>query len=878
MATAARWFRVEEEEKQKVIALCGGGFFAAASVSFFWGLLQAFVLKRAGFAALPSFFVMCATAQLLGSVVSLRFMRRLPPGRQALRFAIFTALAVVVLAVLERAADATSSFGPLFVAGVGALGTNAGLDLVVSKLRATEAEDFNLEQLERLDPMLTGSMTFGLAFGGVLLAALGGRVSVTTLFSLAPLLVLASLPFVLMLSRSSGGAAAELPVDPAAHTAGWRWDPRQLGRSPSLRFVIALATVMAMSAAFTRLFQFAFAAAANARFADESALGGFIGAYTAVLSIVSAVVVNTVHRFALKRYGLSAALDTAPAVITAGVAAMAVWPFFPVVVGSVFTRDILLPLQETAFRGMLDGMRDDLRNAVWTWLDGPILVAGDLSGAFATAALGYIATGSAATAVRATALVILVLLVLRFVANVQVRRRYPEMLLDGLDHGDFKARLRAMEALQEFRFLHERRLGALIDIARNGAEPLALRTQAIRTLGEVRDPSTLRVIARFIDDRDDEVRLEAVRAVSAFRYQPERLYESGFSRYQLITRLKDEFAKETDADITNAILEALIALRDPDIVPFLIAALGNESKTIRLSTLRSLRSFTDPSIIDHVKPFLDDADPAMRAQAVAALWKFPWERAATLSGVVDSLLSPAGSEERRQGLYLVGVLRLDGKKKDALAALKAKDPKTRIVAAVALLKLGDETGVPVLTRALAAGTRDEAWEVERLEHHPNVPRRQRELVRTLVHQHHLHYPAGLPVSEPLRVRLADIPAACLEGLKREYSAQVDAPELRKLGEASGSGTQPRGTAVLVGLPSHWRRMAAVALLANGWLVREASSAADVAESEIPVTTGDETAAGVVLTAKTAGLKTNEVALSHLAPSELVSAMARAGRV
>jgi len=147
-----------------------------------------------------------------------------------------------------------------------------------------------------------------------------------------------------------------------------------------------------------------------------------------------------------------------------------------------------------------------------------------------------------------------------------------------------------------------------------------------------------------------------------------------------------------------------------------------------------------------------------------------------------------------------------------------------------------------------------------------------------VHQHHLHYPAGLPVSEPLRVRLADIPAACLEGLKREYSAQVDAPELRKLGEASGSGTQPRGTAVLVGLPSHWRRMAAVALLANGWLVREASSAADVAESEIPVTTGDETAAGVVLTAKTAGLKTNEVALSHLAPSELVSAMARAGRV
>ncbi|HTK05246.1 MAG TPA: MFS transporter [Candidatus Eisenbacteria bacterium] len=873
---AARWFRIDEEEKPMLIALCGSGFFVAASMSVFWSLLQAFVLKRAGFAYLPAFFVMCATAQLLGSVVSLRFMRRLPPGRQAFLFASFTAVAVILLAILERAGDGGSFLGPLVIAGLGALATNAGIDLAVSKLRASEAEAFNLEQLQRLDPMLTGSMTFGLAFGGCLLAALGGRVSVTALFTLAPLLVFASLPFAYRLFRLSGGDGPALPVEETAHAAGWRWDPRLLGKSPTLRFVIALAAIIATSAAFTRLFQFMFAAAANARFTDESALGGFIGAYTAILSVTSAVVINTVHRFALKRYGLTAALDTAPGIITAGVAAIAVWPVFPVVVGGVFTRDILLPLQETAFRGMLEGMRDDLRNTVWTWLDGPIVVTGDLMGAFATAALAaVVGMDSVQTTIRITALAILALLTLRFILNGFVRRRYPAMLLDSLDHGDFKARMRAMEALSEFRFLHERRLGTLIDIARDETEPPALRIQSIRTLGEVRDPSTLRVIARFIDDPSEAMRLETVRAIAAFRYQPERLYESGFSRYALIGRLKEAFATETDADITNAILEALIALRDPDIVAFLIEALGSASMTVRHSTLRSMRSFTDPSIIDHVKPFLADADPALRAQAVAALWKFPWEREATLAAVVDALLSsPSASEARRQGLYLVGVLRLDGRKDEALASLKANDRRTQIVAAVALLKLGDETGVPALTRALRDGTREEAWEVERLEQHPNVPRRQRELVRALVHQHHLHYPAGLPVSEPLRVRLADIPAACLKALQPQYSAQSDAAELRKMADAAGSGKEPRGKAVLVGLPSHWRRMASVALLAHGWLVRDAAAPSDAAGDEVAVTTGEGSSSGVVLTEKTTALKPHEVALTHLAPSELVAAMER----
>src|SRR5262249_15557084 len=149
------------------------------------------------------------------------------------------------------------------------------------------------------------------------------------------------------------------------------------------------------------------------------------------------------------------------------------------------------------------------------------------------------------------------------------------------------------------------------------------------------------------------------------------------------------------------------------------------SAEVRISSLRAIRAFRDPEIIDYLKPFLADPDPRLRAHAISALWRFPWERTAYLQDALDRLFDAEfDSEPHRQGLYLIAVLHLRDRKKMLKDALGSADMRTSLTAAIALLKLGDAAGIGVLEQALSLGGDRVAYEVERLEHHPNVPEAQ----------------------------------------------------------------------------------------------------------------------------------------------------------
>jgi len=884
MGKLAKWFRIESEEKPLIFLLSAGTFFLTAANTLLFNLLQAFLIKRAGVGYLPYFYVGSSLAIFIGSWVTLVPLRAWKPARQGAAYAVFALAGASLLAATQHLFSAGSGIVTTFIFVLfGLLVNSAAIIGVVDKLTVITNDTFNSEQQLRLTPLLTSVSTLSALIAGLFQAVLTERVGIGWSFFLA---AMALAPVVWLVFRLRPLARSVAAVEASG---GGRKSGRGLARDfpdrRSRNFIYVVGGVAALSMVFTRIFNFQLAEAANSRFPTEVALNSFYGWLTVVLSVGTLIFVNLGQRRLLQRYGLIRNLFLVPLLVMAGAAAMMISPTFAVVVGVVALREVILPLQIFAVHGVLGGLSDHQRKQAWSWLEGPVTTVGSLAGSGLLIAATFLFRGyGSADTIRLLSAAAFMFLLVRLYLTYRMGRDLPAVLLQSLRHGDFKTRLRSMESLAELRYLPDRHLGATLDIVKDESEPTTLRLTALRTLAAIKDPSSLRVVSRLLGHPDRDLRLEAVHTVAAFRYQPDRLYESGFSRHVLIERLRFVFAREQSPEVTSAVLDALVALRDPDIVSLISATLQGPSAEMRHSALRSLRRFNDPAIIDYVTPFLTQPDPDLKAQAIAAIWRFPWERRGALGQAIDDLLGSApDSEERRQGLYLIGVLRLGGRRRVLLDALDSGSLRLRLTAAVALLKLGDESGSAVLDEALQSGSAAEAREVERLVGHHNVPERQQERIRAMVHNHHLHYPEELPVSEPLRARLCAIPRPCLEALGRHYQAPGDLEESRKIGLAASLKDlpEPRGRVLLAGLAGPWAEMAEIALLAGGYLVRTAESASPGAIETGEMVVGRTGAAGlprdaIILSERSEGLGENEVAARHYAPSELLEAIRRAG--
>lgn len=877
-------YRIEKGEHGWVAGLAGGLFILTVGTVMLGRLLEAFVIKRIGVEYLPYLNILSAVVVFGGTWLILRYLSGWRPVVKGLFYGGVAAAGAVLLVLLEGVftSERTPAFNFLFVfigLVVGALAAAKAL----TKVRNVMSSVLSYEQFERLSPLLSSAVTAGVLVGGLLLSLLSEAFSLRAMYALVAVVLAASVPLFLFLRLLEKGTPFERPaVATDERTRGWldRLFLKSYVKDARLRrFLALLAVIVGLSAVFGRIFGYALGVVADERYPSEEELNAFFGTFTFAVSLATILFINLFQGKLLERYGLTRNLFTPPFVVLAAAAVMTLYPLFGFVVAAVFLRELVLDIQESAYDSMLEGVSDHRRRRAWAWIRSIVRPGFDLAASLLLLGIGFLfLPRGAETTVRVLGALAVALLLVRVLVTIRFKEMYPGVLLASLKEGDFKTRLRAMEAMAEMKFMRDRHLDDILDVIRNEEEPSAIRVTAFRAVARIQDPSALRVVARFLDHPDDAIRLAALRAVAAFTYHPDRLHESGFSRHALIAALRRRFPEEKDPEAVNAIVDGLIALRDPDIIPFLIAELKNPSPEVRHSVLHSLRTFSDPAIIDRVRPFLKDPAAHVRSQAIAAIWRFPWERRGYLKKTIEELFAaPDGSEERKQALYLAGALHLGRYRKELREALDAPDEREKIIAAEALLKLGDASGLAALRHVLREGTPEEAREVARLAHHPDVPERQQALIEASIHHFHLHYPPDLPVSEPLRVRLKDIPKGCLEGLLAYYSGPEAAADRRKIETAlrREEFPDPKGRVVLAGVPDPWREMAAVALLADGWLVREAPVdeafdesvivVADVASERFPSRT-------VLLTGRAGGLADNEVAKSHYAPSELVTAV------
>ena len=202
--------------------------------------------------------------------------------------------------------------------------------------------------------------------------------------------------------------------------------------------------------------------------------------------------------------------------------------------------------------------------------------------------------------------------------------------------------------------------------------------------GRVRDPRAINALMEALKDTDKDVRETAMAALVQIR--DPRMFEP------LVQALKD-----SNADVRENAAFGLGQLRDNRAIEPLTAAIKDQNAAVREQVVFALGQLRAVGAIDALTLALKDSADDVREQAAFALSQIRDKRA------VDPLVSAlkdAKPDVREQAAFALGQLR-DPKAVDALViALKDADADVREQAAFALGQIGDARAIDGLTAAL----------------------------------------------------------------------------------------------------------------------------------------------------------------------------------
>lgn len=198
------------------------------------------------------------------------------------------------------------------------------------------------------------------------------------------------------------------------------------------------------------------------------------------------------------------------------------------------------------------------------------------------------------------------------------------------------------------------------------------------------DPKVVAALTEALKDSDKEVRESALHALVQLR--DPGIFEP------LVQALKD-----ASPDVRENAAFGLGQLRDKRAIAPLSAALKDSAAGVREQAVFALGQLRDPGSVDALIMALRDASANVREQAAFALGQIRDERAvqALIAAITD-----AGANVREQVVFALGQLRSRAAVDALIGATKDADAEVRQQAAFALGQIGDPRAIDALTAAL----------------------------------------------------------------------------------------------------------------------------------------------------------------------------------
>ena len=235
------------------------------------------------------------------------------------------------------------------------------------------------------------------------------------------------------------------------------------------------------------------------------------------------------------------------------------------------------------------------------------------------------------------------------------------------------------------------------------------------------DPKLIAALTAALKDTDKEVREAAMQALVQLRdpaiYEPlvQALKDASAdvreSAVHGLMQLHDRRAvdplltmlKDSNPGVREGAVHALGQLRDPRAVDGLITALKDENPSVREQAAFALGQLRDPRGVDPLIEVLKDQNPSVREQAAFALGQLRDKRAAA---ALNALVKDANADVREQAVFALGQIRDVAAIEGLMAALKDSKPDVRQQAAFALGQIRDARAVEPLVSALKDDTAD----------------------------------------------------------------------------------------------------------------------------------------------------------------------------
>jgi HEAT repeat protein/beta-lactamase regulating signal transducer with metallopeptidase domain len=161
--------------------------------------------------------------------------------------------------------------------------------------------------------------------------------------------------------------------------------------------------------------------------------------------------------------------------------------------------------------------------------------------------------------------------------------------------------------------------------------------------------------------------------------------------------------KDTDKDVRETAMQALVELRDPHIFEPLVMALHDSSADIRQKAAFGLGQLRDARAIAPLATAVKDQDAGVREQAVFALGQL---RAAEAIDAITPALHDSSDSVREQAAFALGQIRDPRAVEPLISALKDPKPDIRQQAAFALGQIRSPKAVDALVIALKDGQTD----------------------------------------------------------------------------------------------------------------------------------------------------------------------------
>lgn len=229
------------------------------------------------------------------------------------------------------------------------------------------------------------------------------------------------------------------------------------------------------------------------------------------------------------------------------------------------------------------------------------------------------------------------------------------------------------------------------------------------------DPRLVAALTAALKDTDREVREQALHALVQMRdpsifapllqalkdASPDVREQAAHGLGQLRDRRAVEpltgALKDENPDVREQAAFALGQLRDRSAIPGLTAAMKDTDADVRQQAVFALGQLRDPSAIEGLSIALKDTSPAVREQAAFALGQIRDRRA--LEPLI-SALKDADADVREQAAFALGQLRDRGAVEALVIALRDDMANVREQVAFALGQIRDPRAIDALTAAL----------------------------------------------------------------------------------------------------------------------------------------------------------------------------------